>query len=448
MLKSIAEIFNSLRVAKRFFIVCAIILLCISLSLAYWILFPIALSFIVILLALVIVDYYMLFSLKSGIESRRELPSILGLGDDFNVIIHLKNNNSFSLYADVYDELPTIFQERDFKMSLELLKFESRSLNYSVRPTKRGNYQWGNTNCICRTKIGFLERHYRLNEIADIPCFPSILQMKNFELKAFAKIANFEGIKKVRRLGHSYEFEQIKQYIQGDDLRSVNWKATSRRNSLMVNQYEDERSQQVYCILDKSRSMHMPFKGLSLLDYSINTSLIISNIVLKKHDKSGLISFSDKLGTVIKAEKSRLQLKKILYALYKETHRENEVNFDLLYHSIKKMIRVRSLIFLFSNFESRYALERALPLLRKINNLHLLVVIIFKNTELEEYAHKKAETIRDVYAQTIANKLSIEKRNMSAILQKYGIQTILTEPEELSLHSVNKYLELKAKGLI
>ena len=98
---------------------------------------------------------------------------------------------------------------------------------------------------------------------------------------------------------HSFEFEQIKNYVQGDDIRTVNWKATSRRNELMVNQYQDERAQHVYSIIDKSRSMRMPFNELTLLDYSINSTLAFSNICLRKGDKVGLMTFSDKLGTKI-----------------------------------------------------------------------------------------------------------------------------------------------------
>ena len=120
--------------------------------------------------------------------------------------------------------------------------------------------------------------------------------MKNFELKAFDRVSYSTGIKQIRRVGHSYEFEQIKNYVRGDDFRSINWKASSRRATLMVNQYQDERAQQVYSIIDKSRAMRMPFDGLSLMDYAINTSLVISNVALAKHDRAGLLTFSDVIG--------------------------------------------------------------------------------------------------------------------------------------------------------
>jgi uncharacterized protein (DUF58 family) len=272
--------------------------------------------------------------------------------------------------------------------------------------------------------------------------------MKKYELLAFARISTMDGIKKVRRLGHSYEFEKIRQYALGDDVRSINWKATSRRNHLMVNQYEDERSQQVYSIIDKSRAMHMPFNELSLLDYAINTSLVISNIALQKYDKTGLITFSHKIGSALPSERGNLQIKKILQALYHEKPQPYEANYDLLYRAVKNVIHGRSLIFLYLNFESSYAMERALPVLQKINSLHLLVVMIFENTELADYSRKKPEFVSDIYAQTIAQKLLNDKKQIVAKLRKYGIQTILSRPEELSINTVNKYLELKARGMI
>jgi uncharacterized protein (DUF58 family) len=216
----------------------------------------------------------------------------------------------------------------------------------------------------------------------------------------------------------------------------------------MVNQYQDERAQQVYCVIDKGRSMLMPFNGLSLLDYAINTSLVISNIALKKYDKAGLISFSDKLGSSLPAERSKSQLRKILNLLYAEKERETESDYDLLYRALRNMGGSRSLLMLFTNFESVYAMERVLPVLRKINSLHLLVVIMFQNTELEEFSRKEAETLGEIYTQTLADKLLADKQTMVQLLRRFGLQVVLTRPEELSLNTVNKYIELKAKGLI
>lgn len=252
----------------------------------------------------------------------------------------------------------------------------------------------------------------------------------------------------MRRLGHSYEFEEIKEYVRGDDHRSINWKASGRSNSLMVNQYDDEKAQQVYCVIDRSRTMRMPFNELSLLDYAINTSLVISNIALLKSDKAGLMTFADKFQTFIKAERSRQQLQKILEALYAQREETTEANFELLYQSARYHMNGRSLVFLFTNFESMYALERVLPILRRINRLHLLVVVFFQNAEIEDFSKTAVSSIGDIYDQTIAQKFLNEKTQLSTELRRYGIQSILTRPEDLSINTVNKYLEFKSRGLI
>ena len=216
----------------------------------------------------------------------------------------------------------------------------------------------------------------------------------------------------------------------------------------MVNQYEDEKSQQVYCIIDKSRVMRMPFGGLTLMDHSINAALVMSNIILQKKDKAGLLTFSDKLGSTLAADNTPNQLGRILHELYREKEGKGEASYELLYYAVRRLVRGRSLLLLFTNFESSFALERVLPTLRKINNMHVLVVVFFVNTEIEEFAKKEAQTTEDIYNQTIAQKFNDEKMGMMQKLRQYGIQTILTRPEDLNINTINKYLQLKSRGVI
>ncbi|MBL0316324.1 MAG: DUF58 domain-containing protein [Flavobacteriales bacterium] len=433
---------------QRFFIGAGIVALLFILSFPFAFVTPFAWVALLLLLSATLTDIILLYSGRLLIQGSRTTSRMMSLGDENAVTLKITNAGGFKVFADIYDEIPYQFQLRNFHLRVELEPGQEETMTYHLRPVKRGEYDFGVVNAISSTIIGLASRRMIIARSQMVPVFPSIIQMKKYELLAFARISTFEGIKKVRKIGHSYEFEKIRQYNQGDDLRSINWKATSRRNQLMVNQYEDERSQQVYSIIDKSRSMHMPFNGLSLLDYAINTSLVISNIALQKFDKTGLITYSHRIGTTLPAERSELQLKKILNALYHEKPQSFEANFDLLYRAVKNVIHSRSLIFIYLNFESIYAMERALPVLKKINHNHLLVVMIFENTELMTYSHKKPDFVSDIYAQTIAQKLLHDKKQIVSKLRKYGIQTILSKPEDLSINTVNKYLELKSRGLI
>ncbi len=439
---------NNVFLSDRFFWIMGGIIVLFCASFMWDILFSVAQTALIVFGAIFLVDSLMLFNPNVTPKCKRITPKRMSLGDDNKIAIEVESFYRLPLSCTLIDEIPVQFQKRDFALEFNLKPNEEKYLEYELKPLSRGEYLFEDINLFIRNSIGIVERRitYELQE--SVPVFPSILQMKQFELKSFQTLSGYKGIKKMRRIGHSYEFEQIKNYVRGDDYRSINWKATSRRGRLMVNQFQDERAQQVYTVIDKSRAMKMPFNGLSLMDYAINTGLVISNVALQKHDKAGLLTFSDKIGSVIKADRQGNHLNKILNALYREKERDLEANYELLYSCVRRFIQGRSLVFVYTNFESMYAMERVLPILRKINNLHLLVVVFFENTEMREYLDKDAVDTQEVYFQTTARQFLTEKQQIVYKLRQYGIQSILTAPEDLSINTVNKYLELKSRGLI
>lgn len=439
---------RNIYLSNRFFQLFGIVTVLFVLGYIMPALFPVGIGAFCIAVALVIADIILLFGKNVAVTAERRLPKLFSLSDENKVELHISNHSPRPLRLTVVDELPVQFQTRDFEQKIALHAGEAQSLAYSLRPLSRGEYSFGMANIFAETKLGLTQRRFQAAEPMEVPVYPSVIQMKHYELLAFNRVNTQDGLRKIRRIGHSYEFDQIKNYILGDDYRSINWKATSRQSKLMVNMYEDERSQQVYCLIDKSRSMKMPFNGLSLLDYAINTTLAISNIVLKKYDRAGLITFSDKIGSTIKADRKATQLSKILHALYNEKERPVEANYELLYHIARKLITGRSLILLYTNFESMYALERVLPYLRRINTFHLLVVVFFENTEIQEFVKEEAKTMEGIYTQTMAQNHLAEKATIAHVLRQHGIQTILTRPEDLSMNTINKYLELKSRGMI
>lgn len=432
----------------RFFWLFGGLILLMLMSFAIPVLFPVAQALVVVGVIIVLVDVMLLFNGNVKIDVKRTLPRQLSLGDDNKVTLEVHNGYGMPLGITVIDELPTEFQRRDFDWTEQYKPDETKTYTYILRPVLRGEYTFYNVNVFINSIFGIVERRIVHEDEQQILVYPSVQQMNRFSLMAVARIATMRGVKKVRRLGASYEFAQIRNYVKGDDYRSINWKATGRRNELMINQFEDERSQQIFSVIDKGRSMQMPFNGMSLLDYAVNTALVISSVSLQKHDRAGLLTFSDKIGVTVKAQDGPGHLNRIIETLYKEQPRNFEANYELLYTATKQFIKRRSLLFLYTNFESYSAMARVLPLLRRINKMHLLVVVFFENTEIVDYAHREAYTTEEIYYKTIASKFVEEKYRIVQKLRQYGIQVILTRPEELSVDSVNKYLELKSRGMI
>ncbi len=439
---------RSLYLTKRFFLALAGLVLLFVLSFSFaWLLGVARVGFVVFVL-LVVADLLLLFNTQKGISGHRITPERMSNGDDNPLRVYVANHYRFAAALRILDELPEQFQKRDFDVRLQLPATHSHTFDYQLRPVKRGMYVFGALNVYAASPIGLFQRRFRFSQDKAVPVYPSFIQMRKYELLAISSHLSEPGIKRMRRLGNNREFEQIQEYVAGDDFRTINWKATARRGGLMVNKYQDERSQQVYALIDKGRTMKMPFEGMSLLDYAINASLVISNIAIRKEDKAGLITFQHRVQQVVPASRRGGQMNLILEALYAQKTAYKESNFEELYVQMRRQITQRSLLLLFSNFESLSSLERQLPSLRRMAARHVLVVIFFKNTELYQLLDKEVENIQDVYQKTVAEKFAMEKRIMVDALRQHGIHAVLTTPQQLSVDTINKYLELKARGFI
>jgi uncharacterized protein (DUF58 family) len=401
-----------------------------------------------ILLAFLIIDTLLLFASGKKIIGNRIMSEKLSNGDENEIKIAINNQYSFPIYSKIIDEIPFQFQQRNFEVKRKIKALGKDNYTYLLRPTERGEYSFGNLNIYAASPLRLVSRRFSYNKNQMVPTYPSYMQLRKYDLMAFSNNLFQYGLKKIRRIGHTMEFEQIKDYVQGDDLRTINWKATAKKSQLMVNQFQDEKSQNVYMIIDKGRVMKMPFNGLSLLDYAINATLVLSNVILKKQDKAGMFTFSKKVENRVVAEKRQSQMQQIMESLYNIKTDFFESDFSRLYIDVKKHINQRSLIMLYTNFETLDGLYRQLPYLKGIAKNHLLVVVFFNNTELDELIQQKANTVQEIYDKVIAEKFAFEKRLIVNELRKYGIYSVLTKPENLTLDTINKYLEIKARGIL
>ena len=394
------------------------------------------------------VDYLLLFREKDGVLAQRILPEKLSNGDENPVKVDIKNNYSFKINTKIIDEIPFQFQKRDFLIEKQIASGKNTLFQYILEPKERGEYSFGALNIFASSPLGFVSKRFTFQKDAMLPAYPSFVHLRKYELMALQNEFLLGGIKRIRKLGHTMEFEQIKEYVPGDDVRTINWKATSKTNRLMVNQFQDEKSQRIFMLIDKGRTMKMPFKGLSLLDYSINASMALSHIILKKGDRAGMMTFSKKTENKVAADNKSGQLRRISEALYNIKTDFFESDFNRLYQDVKYSVNQRSLVLLFTNFETLDALNRQMKYLRGIAKNHLLVVVFFKNSELQTLLHKNPESMQEIYDEVIAEKFEFEKKLIIQELRKYGIYSVYTLPDNLNVDVINKYLEIKARGIL
>ena len=458
---------------KRFYYILIAVILVIALGYMVPSLFTIGRIMLLLLVLMVLADIIMLWS-RRGINAFRSLSPRFSNGDDNPVSVRLESNYPFALQTEVIDEVPFVFQRRDILFKAALRSRGEATITYNLRPTERGIYGFGRVRVFVSTVLGLVQRRFTCCEPQDVKVYPSYLMLRQYELLAMSNNLTEMGIKRIRRIGHNTDFEQIKDYIVGDDYRTINWRATARRHQLMVNVYQEERAQQVFAVIDKGRMMQQAFKvegtrsnvegspAMTLLDYAINAALVLSYVAVNKQDKAGLVTFSDHFETFVPASRQSGQMQTLQEALYAEHTQFGETDYSALLTGLSRHVTHRALLILFTSFTSMAALRRQLQYLRQLAQRHRLLVVFFEDEELKDFAQPLTShlspltphpspltshpTTEQVYQRVIAEKFCYEQRVIVQTLRQYGIQSLLTTPHNLSIDVINKYLEIKSQS--
>lgn len=411
-------------------------------------LFYIAVCALVIFMLLTLADVLLLYRVAQPVAVQRNIPEVFHLGEFNSIALQLDNLTGLELQYLVIEEIPDIFQVRNFALPGALKARERTERRYEIKAVRRGQFRFERTVVYLKTAIGFIQRRINIDHAHLVRVYPSTRLFKKYQLLAASSQYALAGNRQLRKIGHSMEFDQIRDYVQGDDIRSINWKATARKGNLMVNNYIDEKSQTVYSMIDGGRLMHYTFDGLSLLDYAVNASLLLSKIVLLKEDKAGLILFNDTVRNILVADKQSRQMLRINQLLYNYQTDFKDSSLEHLVNAVSHKVTQRSLLVLYTNFESRISFDRQLIYFRQLAKKHLLCVVFFENTAIKAYTERENRTLEEVFVSTIAEKYAFEKKQIVRQLKNMGIVAILTTPQQLNTDVMNKYLELKASQMI
>lgn len=431
----------------RFYIAAAVVILVCGMGFAYLPLYHLGRIMLCLLLFAVATDIVLLYA-KRGIEAQRHCGERLSNGDENPITLSFTNRYPFSVHLELTDEIPIIFQRRDICFPTRIAAQSNGTLTYTLCPTKRGAYIFGYLRVFAATPLQLGQRRYTCAKPQVVKVYPGYKQLQHYELLAISNTLSEQGVKRIRRVGNHTEFEQIKDYVKGDEYRSINWKASARRAQLMVNIYQDERSQRIYSVIDKGRVMQQAFEGMTLLDYAINASLVLSYVAMHKEDKAGLVTFANRVETMLPASSRKQQMQRLQDCLYDERNTFGESDFSALCVSVNRHIGKRSLLVLYTNFLNIRALERQLPYIIQLSHRHRLLVVFFEDVEMEKLAARKPRNTAEYYTQVMAEKAQYEKRLIVKRLKQHGILSLLTPPNQLNVSVVNRYLELKKQNML
>ena len=394
------------------------------------------------------IELFLLYQIKQALQIDRILEEKWSMTDNHEVRLVLRNLTNRSLAYELIDELPIELQERQLSIQGIVGPFSEKTHAYTVKAKTRGIYTFENVNVLVMGPIQLFKRQFSSELKQEVKVYPRFKQIQSKKFWSQSEQTHSLGMRKQKHIGLSYEFEQIKPYIKGDDIRHINWKASAKNMQWMSNQYAEERSQNVYAIIDKSRAMNAVVNEMILLDFAINASIALGQLALKKKDQFGVICYSDKIGAVLKAGRRPDQFKRIMDLLIDQSIRASETNIENLFLALNKVVKTRSLIFLFTNMNSKAALQRQLPIIQKIKHLHQLVVVFYDDTDQIEFLSEDLDDVELYYRQVLLEESKQNKLAMLNTLKAMGIQTVLSQANEMSVNTMNKYLEIKARGML
>lgn len=440
--------FKNIYFSNRIFIALTAIFICFVVAYFIPLVKWLAYTATILLAAIVFIEIIALFFSRNKIYAQRQTPLKFSNGDQNTISYILYNTFPFPITYTLIDELPIQLQAREYHKKGSIASQAKIEIYAKIQPHERGEYIFEDLHLYISALFHIVVRRVDYAQKSIAACYPSYIKIRDNSFRSIIHTQSQYGSRLLKKKGSSTEFDSIKEYILGDDIRHINWKASARKAQLMTNVYTDEKSQQIYCIINMGRNMKMPFQGLTLLDHSINASLMLSYIALIKNDNVGLITFEKKVQEFLKPSRNRTQFLKINELLYKTKTSYNEPDMAHLSSVVSQKAGQRSLLLIFTNYETYTGFERHLAYYNLLSKKHLVCVIFFENTEVKKLQQKETEDIKSIYVSTIAEKYIQEKKKIIKALRQNGMLSIYTTPQNLSVDVINKYIELKVNRMI
>lgn len=344
------------------------------------------------------------------------------------------------------DEPPSEYITSRMFMPGRIAPGETISEGYTVKPLRRGDYNFGGCYLRYTGVLGLIMRQRRYPLDAPVKVYPNLLEVRKYELLARKDQLSEIGLKNAKRLGQGTEFERLRDYEQDDDYRRINWPATARMHKPITTDYQPERSQSVIIMLDAGRLMTAPLGPLSKLDYAINTTLLLAYVAIVRGDRVGLMTFADNVTGYWEPDKGRKQFLALLEALYKVQPQQVEPDYMGASAFLSTKRSKRSLVVLFTDILDS---QQAGSMVRGFGRLaprHLPLAVTMADTEVLSMSRRVPGDTQQMYEKVVAQNLLDDRATALESLQRLGALTLDVPADKLTISVVNKYLELKARG--
>lgn len=382
------------------------------------------------------------------LEVVRFAPERMSVLSDQEISVAVRNRSRARLRAVVRDTPPDTFAAQVEEVGGAVPAEGQVRWSYRVRPKTRGCFSWGVIHVRYQSLLGLWELQKRVQAPGQVHVYPSLAALDRYHLLAKANRLETMGIRKVRVRGGNWEFESLREYAYGDDTRLIDWKATARRRKLIVKNQEAERNQTVLLLVDSGRLMNAEVDGVAKLDHAVNTTLLLSHVVLARGDRVGLCTFSRKVHTWVMPRAHRAQMHLLNDALYDLRGDFTETDHGRCLRFLAARHRKRSLLVILTDFVDADTAAEMVAHLHLAARRHVIIFAALKDPMLERVARSHPHQVVDGYRKAAAIELLRERREVLERLRQMGVHVLDAEPGGVTPPLINRYLEIAFRGLL
>jgi uncharacterized protein (DUF58 family) len=403
--------------------------------------------YLAVLLALVLQEAVTLPRARD-FAALRDVPHPLSLGAQQTVAVVLGNPNAALMPALVADHAPA-----DLRPGARVLagRFDAQGelvVRYQTRPPRRGAYQFGPVDLRCWRPRGWLIRQVRIPAPEQAAVYPDVLQVRRYNLLLRRGVRVSTGLRRARPPGASTAFAGLREYLPGDDVRRIGWKATARRDSPVTVEVEAERGQQAVIAIDCGRLMTAAAGDLRKLDHAVNAALLLAYVAERMGDRVGMLTFSDRVGRFLPPRRGAHQLSEINQLLYDVQPDYAEPDFAEAFTYLALRISRRSLVVVLTDVLDPQASSDLTAHAVRLAARHLVLVVAMADSEILEARRRPIDRVSRGYEWAAAEELLTARRQSFETLQRGGVLGLDVPAGRLSPALVERYLELKERALL
>lgn len=388
-----------------------------------------------------------LFGVGRRVEVERQVAAIFSVGRPNPVTLVLKNRSGRTLRGVVADDPIADAEAKDLPATFVLPPHGEARITYEIRPTRRGPRELGSVHVRYGSLLGLLARQESVDVPGHVDVFPDVHAARSLELlRRQGRDDARMGSLRVR--GGDTEFERLRPYQNGDEVRHVDWRASARRDDPTVRQYQAESNQNVVFALDIGRGMRGESAGLTSVDHALNAALLAADVALRGGDKAGMMAFDDAPRTFLRPAGGRAGARKLTRAVYALEPGFAATDYRAAMTFLRTQVRARSLVVLFTNLlEPRSARELASSV-KSLMPRHLPLCVLMRDVDVEALTSVPITGVGDLYVRAAAAESLAWRDGLIRSLRNAGVLVLDARPGDVTPALVKSYLEIKARRLL